>query len=128
MQNNKTTTNQTSPHNFIDGVVDIFPMLLGTAPFGIIFGAYALEMGIGIGGGQGFSLFVFAGSAQFVGANLYGQGASLVVIAITTFFINLRHTLYGASLGPKFSNLKPETWQIFYKINGHNKTVCSRNK
>ena len=82
-------------------------MLIGTAPFGVIFGAFAIDMGLGPEGGQSLSLFVFAGSAQFVGVSLYGQGVSLLVVAVTTFFINLRHTLYGASLGPRLSNVKP---------------------
>ena len=81
-------------------------MLLGTAPFGVVFGAFALEMKLGVLGGQGLSAIVFAGSSQFVGANLYGQGASLLIIFITTVFINLRHALYGAALAPKLSQIK----------------------
>jgi 4-azaleucine resistance transporter AzlC len=81
-------------------------MLLGTAPFGVVFGAFALEMKLGVLGGQGLSAIVFAGSSQFVGANLYGQGASLLIIFFTTFFINLRHALYGAALAPKLSQIK----------------------
>jgi predicted branched-subunit amino acid permease len=81
-------------------------LLLGTAPFGVVFGAFALEMKLGVLGGQGLSAIVFAGSSQFVGANLYGQGASLLIIFITTFFINLRHALYGAALAPKLSQIK----------------------
>ncbi len=98
---------ETSPDSVSAGIRAISPMLLGTAPFGIVFGAFALDMGLGIEGGQAMSLLVFAGSAQFVGANLFGQGASIVVIAVTTLFINLRHTLYGASLGPRLLNAKP---------------------
>mgnify|MGYP001160025360 FL=1 len=91
----------TSPDSFRSGVIAILPMLVGTAPFGIVFGALAVEVGLGAWGGQGMSLFVFAGSAQFVGASLYGQGVSILVLAVTTFFINLRHILYGASIAPK---------------------------
>ena len=98
---------ETSPNSIKTGIIAMFPMLLGTSPFGVIFGAFAMDMGLGIEGGQGLSLFVFAGSAQFVGASLYGQGASILVLAGTTFFINLRHTLYGASLGPRLLNTKP---------------------
>jgi 4-azaleucine resistance transporter AzlC len=94
-----------SPNSFKAGVFDIMPMLLGTAPFGLIFGAFAIEMNMGLYGGQGLSIFVFAGSSQFVGANLYGQGASIIIIFITTLFINLRHSIYGAALGPKMSNI-----------------------
>ena len=100
-------SNKSSPDTIKKGIVDIFPMLLGTAPFGIVFGAFALEMELGVSGGQGLSAFVFAGSSQFVGANLYGQGASLLIVFITTFLINLRHALYGAALAPKLSQIQP---------------------
>ena len=95
-----------SPESFRRGAVDILPMLLGTAPFGVAFGAFAYEMELGILGGQGLSAIVFAGSAQFVGANLYGQGASLLIVFITTFCINMRHALYGAALAPKLIKVR----------------------
>jgi 4-azaleucine resistance transporter AzlC len=95
-----------SPESFRKGAIDMLPMLLGTAPFGLVFGAFAYEMELGILGGQGLSSIVFAGSAQFVGANLYGQGASLLVVFITTFCINIRHALYGAALAPKLIKVK----------------------
>jgi len=104
--NQSVYTKNISPKTIRKGVIDIFPMLLGTAPFGVVFGAFALEMELSVLGGQGLSAFVFAGSSQFVGANLYGQGASLVVIFITTLFINLRHALYGAALAPKLSQIE----------------------
>ena len=96
-----------SPGSFWKGAIDIVPMLLGTAPFGFVFGAFVLEMEIGILGGQGLSAFVFAGSSQFVGANLYGQGASLLIIFVATFALNMRHALYGAALAPKLRKIKP---------------------
>ena len=41
-------SNKISPDTIKKGIVDIFPMLLGTAPFGIVFGAFALEMELGV--------------------------------------------------------------------------------
>jgi len=96
----------TSPDSVKAGIRDIFPMLLGTAPFGLIFGSLVLETGLGTIGGQSFSIFVFGGASQFVAANLYGNGATIVIILIATFFINLRHALYGASLAPKLETQK----------------------
>ena len=97
---------ETSPDSAKAGIRDIFPMLLGTAPFGLIFGSLVSETGLGVIGGQSFSIFVFGGASQFVAANLYGNGATIVVILIATFFINLRHALYGASLAPKLETRK----------------------
>ncbi|SVC92594.1 uncharacterized protein METZ01_LOCUS345448, partial [marine metagenome] len=51
---------ETSPDSVSAGIRAISPMLLGTAPFGIVFGAFALDMGLGIEGGQAMSLLVFA--------------------------------------------------------------------
>ena len=90
-----------SPNSIKAGIWAILPMLLGTAPFGVVFGVFALDIGFGFIGAQSLSSFVFAGSSQFVGVNLYGQGASLEIIFWTIFLVNFRHFLYGASLGPK---------------------------
>ena len=101
-----TEISKISPDSVKSGMIAIIPMLIGTAPFGVIFGAFGYEMGLGMLGTQGLSLCVFAGSSQFVGASLFGQGASIIVILITTFFINLRHMLYGAAIGPKLKGVK----------------------
>ena len=97
---------KTSPDSAKAGIRDIFPMLLGTAPFGLIFGSLASETGLGTIGGQSFSVFVFGGASQFVAVNLYGNGVTILVILLATFFINLRHALYGASLAPKLETRK----------------------
>jgi 4-azaleucine resistance transporter AzlC len=51
------------------------------------------------------SILVFAGSSQFMAIGLIGNGASLLLIVLTTFFINLRNFLYSASLSPYFQPL-----------------------
>lgn len=43
------------------------------------------------------SLFVYAGAAQFMGVSLIASGAGLAEIAVATFFLNLRHIVYGLS-------------------------------
>ena len=37
----------TSPDSIRSGVIAILPMLVGTAPFGVVFGALAMEVGLG---------------------------------------------------------------------------------
>src|SRR3989304_1776986 len=48
------------------GARDQLPILVGVIPFGLVFGALGIEMGLSAAEVQGLSLFVFAGSAQFV--------------------------------------------------------------
>jgi 4-azaleucine resistance transporter AzlC len=93
------------------GLKDTIPLLLGAAPFGVVFGAVGVASGLSPAAVMGFSLFVFAGSAQFVAAGLVAQGLSLPLIVLTTFVVNLRHALYATSLGPHLKKL-PQRWLL----------------
>ena len=85
---------------FWQGYRATMPLLIGVAPFGLVFGALAVAVGMTPFAAIGMSLFVLAGSSQFIAAELIGDGASIVIIVLTTFLINLRHFLYSASLAP----------------------------
>jgi 4-azaleucine resistance transporter AzlC len=93
------------------GARDSLPMLLGAAPFGIIFGTLAAPSGLSATGALAMSLFVFAGSSQFIALNLLAGGAGLPVILLTTFVVNLRHALYSATLLPHVAGLR-QRWRI----------------
>lgn len=96
---------------FWSGARDTIPVVVGAIPFGIIFGALAINAGLSVAATLGMSLFVFAGSSQFVAAGLVAQGAGILVIVLTTFVVNLRHALYSAALGPYLSKL-PQRWLV----------------
>ena len=95
----------TPSSEFWAGARDTIPVIVGAIPFGIIFGALAVNAGLSVAATLGMSLLVFAGSSQFVAAGLVTQGAGILVIVVTTFVVNLRHALYSASLGPYLSKL-----------------------
>ena len=54
---------------------------------------------------QLMSSIVFAGSAQFITAQLFSENAPALVIVLTIAVVNLRHMLYSASLAPYLKNL-----------------------
>ena len=85
---------------FLAGVKAELPILLGVSPFGMIYGVLALSAGLPATLAFAMSSVVFAGSAQFVAAQLIGTGAPGIVILVTTFIVNLRHVLYSASVAP----------------------------
>lgn len=95
---------------FLAGARDTFPMLVGAAPFGLIFGTLAIATGLPVWLTLGLSALVFAGSSQFVAVSLIGSGAALPVIWITTFVVNLRHALYSATLLP-YARALPARWR-----------------
>ena len=85
-------------------------MLVGAAPFGLIFGTLAIATGLPVWLTLGLSALVFAGSSQFVAVSLIGSGAALPVIWLTTFVVNLRHALYSATLLP-YARTVPARWR-----------------
>ncbi len=106
-----TTFHPTRHGELLQGARDSLPMLAGAAPFGIIFGTLAGPSGLSLLGAMGMSLFVFAGSSQFIALTLLSGGAGLAVIVFTTFVVNLRHALYSATLLPHVASLG-QRWRI----------------
>ena len=102
----------TAASEFLSGVKAELPILLGVAPFGLIYGALASGAGLPVGMAQAMSAIVFAGSAQFIAAQLIGGGAPALVLLLTTFIVNIRHMLYSASIAPYFRPLRP-AWKWF---------------
>ena len=90
---------------FWDGVRAEIPLLVGVFPFGMIYGALALNAGLSELTSQLMSSIVFAGSAQFVTVQLVGDAAPGLVIILTIAVVNLRHVLYSASLAPYLKDL-----------------------
>ncbi|MCL4263033.1 MAG: AzlC family ABC transporter permease [Anaerolineae bacterium] len=87
------------------GIKSELPIALGVIPFGLIYGVIALAAGLTPAQAQAMSAIVFAGSAQFIGAELMGMGTPLPVLWLTTFVVNVRHVLYSAQLGPDLQHL-----------------------
>jgi len=96
---------------FLAGVRAELPILLGVIPFGLIFGAVAISAGLPASLAQAMSSVIFAGSAQFIAAELMGIGTPALVLLMTTFIVNLRHLLYSASLAPHVNKL-PLRWKM----------------
>lgn len=96
---------------FTHGFRDSFAMAVGILPFGLIFGTLAGAGGLDLWQAVGMSMFVYAGSAQLITLSLLGSGASVVVILLTTFIVNLRHVLYSATLQP-FASQLPQRWRV----------------
>jgi 4-azaleucine resistance transporter AzlC len=84
---------------FRHGFRAMVPLWLGVIPFGLAYAVIARDAGLSLLETQALSLFVFAGSAQVSAASLFGRGAGGLEIVLTTFLLNVRHVLYGVSLG-----------------------------
>ncbi len=97
---NEPTQSTTRGREFWRGVREEAPILLGVAPFGLIFGALAMAANISIPIAQAMSSIIFAGASQIIATQMIGSGASILVIILVVFVVNLRHALYSASVAP----------------------------
>ena len=97
--------------HFWAGVRAEIPLLIGVIPFGLIYGALAIGAGLSPAAAQMMSSLVFAGSAQFITAQLVHESTPGFVIVLTIAVLNLRHMLYSASLAPYVASL-PMRWKV----------------
>jgi len=81
------------------GFLAIVPLWAGVVPFALAFAVLARTAGFSLVETQALSLFVFAGSAQVAIVSLVAGGAGPPAIVATALVLNLRHLLYGLSLG-----------------------------
>ena len=95
---------------FFSGFKAEIPIAMGGIPFGMIYGVLALAAGMSPALALAMSAIVFAGSAQFIGAQLIGAATPGPILLLTTFIVNLRHMLYSASLAPHLQHL-PARWR-----------------
>lgn len=80
------------------------PIVLGYVPVAFAFGVLAVQNNIPPAFAVCMSVFLFAGSGQFVAASLWGTGAGAASVILMVFVVNLRHLLMSAALAP---HLKP---------------------
>jgi 4-azaleucine resistance transporter AzlC len=95
---------------FISGVKAVAPVLFPLIPFAMAFGAAATDDGLSTFETVAMSVFVFAGAAQLAAVQLIAAGASVAVVVLTVLTINLRLTLYSASLAQHLGRL-PAGWK-----------------
>lgn len=89
----------------IKGIKTALPVVLGYIPIGLAFGILASQQGLTILDIFFMSLFVYAGSAQFIASAMIASEAAVVTIIFTTFLVNLRHLLMSASLSQHLKHL-----------------------
>ena len=80
------------------------PVLAGYVVLGIGFGILLRNAGFGLWWALSMSVFIFAGSMQYVGVGLLAGGASVITAIITTVMGNARHLFYSISMIDKYKD------------------------
>lgn len=94
--------------------LDTIPVLTGYLFLGMGFGILLSENGYGVLWALAMSIFVFAGSGQYLAVSLLANSAGLLSAAIATLLVNARHLFYGISLLEKYKGAgKKKPYMIF---------------
>lgn len=74
------------------------PVMAGYLVLGAGYGLLMQSRGYGLPWALAASVFIYAGSLQFVAVDLLTGGVSLLTAAVTTLLVNARHLFYGISM------------------------------
>ncbi|NLX86305.1 MAG: AzlC family ABC transporter permease [Clostridiales bacterium] len=101
-----------------EAVKDCLPITTGIIPFGLTCGIMGRTAGFSIFEITFMSMTVFAGASQFIAIAMIGSGITgWWTVVFTTFMVNLRHLLMGASLSPYLLKLsKPLQYLLAFGI------------
>ena len=89
------------------GFRDFSPIGLIVFSYAIVFGALAVKSGLTVPEAGLMSLTVFAGASQFLALPMIQDGASAWTLTSMALMVNMRHLLYGLSIGKKYSGAHP---------------------
>lgn len=101
------------------------PVMAGYLVLGIGFGMVLRTRGYGILWALAMSVFIYAGSMQYVAIDLLTGGVSLITAAVATLAVNARHLFYSISMIDKYKNQKRKNFLIFTLTDETYSLVCS---
>lgn len=92
------------------------PILISFFPVGIAYGLLMQNAGYNFLWTGACSLFVLAGSLQFLMVSFFAGGTPLATVAVMSLLLNSRHVFYGLSFVEKFRSFGPWRWFLVYSL------------
>ncbi len=109
--------------------LDTVPVLTGYLFLGMGFGILLLEKtGYGIGWSLAMSLFMLAGSGQYLAVSMLADHASIISAAIATFLVNARHIFYGISLIEPYKGTGKKKPYLIYALTDETYSLVTQNE
>ncbi len=108
--------------------LDTVPVMTGYVFLGFGFGILLNESGYGLGWALAMSLFIYAGSMQYVAVGLLTGGASLLTTAVTTLMVNARHLFYGISMVDAYKGAGKKKPYLIFALTDETYSLVSRNQ
>ena len=102
------------------------PVMTGYIVLGIGFGMLMQSRGYGLLWSLCMSVFIYAGSMQYVAIDLITGGATFIATVIMTLMVNIRHVFYGITMLDKYKGVRmAKPYLIFALTDETFSLVCS---
>lgn len=113
-------------HTIKTAFLDTLPVMTGYLFLGFGFGIILQQNGYGVLWALAMSLFIYAGSMQYVGVGLLTGGASLAAAALTTLMVNARHLFYGISMIDTYKGTGKRKPYLIFALTDETYSLVSR--
>lgn len=113
-------------HTVKTAFLDTLPVMTGYLFLGFGFGIILQQNGYGVLWALAMSLFIYAGSMQYVGVGLLTGGASLAAAALTTLMVNARHLFYGISMIDTYKGTGKRKPYLIFALTDETYSLVSR--
>ena len=87
------------------GAKDALPVMFAVAPYAMVLGAQASQVGLSLSEVGAMTGLNFAGGSEFAAIKLWAAVPPMLTIVLITLLINSRHIVMGASLAPYLQHL-----------------------
>ena len=104
------------------------PVMAGYVVLGIGFGILLRDAGYGVLWAFSMSLFIYAGSMQYVGVGLLAGAASVITTAATTLMVNARHLFYSISMVDRYKDAGKYKPYLIFALTDETYTLLSGGK
>ena len=107
---------------------DTLPVMTGYVFLGFGFGILMHQAGFGAIWSVAMSLFIYAGSMQYLAVGLLTGGASLLTCALTTLVVNARHLFYGISMVDAYKGTGRKKPYLIFALTDETYSLVSRGQ
>ena len=108
--------------------LDTIPVMAGYVFLGFGFGILLHRSGYGLLWSLAMSLFIYAGSMQYMTVSLLTGGAGLLTAALTTLVVNARHLFYGISMVDAYKGAGKKKPYLIFALTDETYSLVSRNR
>ena len=107
---------------------DTIPVMAGYVFLGFGFGILLYQSGYGVLWSFAMSLFIYAGSMQYLTVSLLTSGAGLLTTALATLVVNARHLFYGISMVDAYKGAGKKKPYMIFALTDETYSLVSQNQ